>query len=164
LKVLLIACFLIISNFLCLNRAQAELDPKVKVVATMAAYGTAGGALLGFASMAFKSNGRAIFQGASLGLWAGLIFGGYVVISHSIRQSRGTSYPSGDDTEESQYPEDDQGPYQGSYNQSADRGGYAYNPYWIKHEFKLSNNLLNHKENLKAQLSRVYLDVVQITF
>jgi len=164
LKVLLIACFLIISNFLCLNRAQAELDPKVKVVATMAAYGTAGGALLGFASMAFKSNGRAIFQGASLGLWAGLIFGGYVVISHSIRQSRGNSYPSSNDSEETQYPEDEPGPYQDSYIQSGDRGGYAYNPYWIKHEFKLSNNLINHKENLKANLSRVYLDVVQITF
>jgi len=114
--------------------------------------------------MAFKSNGRAIFQGASLGLWAGLIFGGYVVISHSIRQSRGNSYPSDDDSEASPYQEEEPGPYQDSYYQKPARGGYAYNPYWIKNEFKLSNNLINHKEKLKSDLSRVYFDVVSITF
>jgi len=164
LKVILFAIFLLFSSFLFQGQAQAELDPKVKVMATMAAYGTAGGALLGFASMAFKSNGRAIFQGASLGLWAGLIFGGYVVISHSIRQSRANSYPSDSDSEESEYPADEPGPYQDSYYQNGERGGYAYNPYWIKYEFKLSNNLIKYQAQPKVDLSRVYVDVVQITF
>src|SRR5690606_39857539 len=65
------------------NRAQAaEIPAKAKAFLTIAGYGAAGGALLGAASMAFGTNSRAIAQGASLGLYAGIIFGAYVLISH----------------------------------------------------------------------------------
>ncbi|HLT23155.1 MAG TPA: hypothetical protein VKZ84_06920 [Bacteriovoracaceae bacterium] len=65
------------------NRAQAaEIPAKAKAFLTIAGYGTAGGALLGAASMAFGTSTRAIAQGASLGLYAGLIFGTYVLVSH----------------------------------------------------------------------------------
>lgn len=63
------------------NKAQA-MDPKGKAFMIICTYGTVGGALLGFASMAFGSNSRAIAQGASLGLYAGIGFGAYVISSH----------------------------------------------------------------------------------
>lgn len=66
--------------------ARAEMPAKAKAILTMAGYGVAGGALLGFASMAFGNTSRAVAQGASLGLYAGLIFGAYVLISHHQKQ------------------------------------------------------------------------------
>ncbi len=62
--------------------AKAEMPPKLKAFLMVSAYGAVGGAMLGFASMAFGSTSRAIAQGASLGLYAGMIFGGYVITSH----------------------------------------------------------------------------------
>lgn len=58
------------------------LDPKGKAFLIICTYGTVGGALLGFASMAFGTNSRAIAQGASLGLYAGIAFGSYVLATH----------------------------------------------------------------------------------
>ncbi len=58
------------------------LDAKGKAFLVICTYGTVGGALLGFASMAFGTNSRAIAQGASLGLYAGIAFGSYVLLSH----------------------------------------------------------------------------------
>ena len=54
----------------------------------MALYGTIGGLLLGTASLAFHRDGRSISRGASLGLYTGLLFGGYVVGSHYIMRQR----------------------------------------------------------------------------
>jgi hypothetical protein len=86
------------------NTAQAQMDPRVKALITVAAYGTVGGALLGFASMAFNSNGRAIFQGASLGLYAGIIFGTYIIVSYESKKS---GSKDGD-----YYPDAPPGPYE----------------------------------------------------
>jgi len=66
--------------------ARAELPVKAQAFLTMAGYGTAGGALLGLASMAFGNSSRSVAQGASLGLYAGLIFGAYVLVSHHQKQ------------------------------------------------------------------------------
>lgn len=66
--------------------AKAEVDPKLKALGAMAAYGTVGGALLGTASLAFGTKGRSVAIGASLGLYAGLIFGGYVVMTHALKR------------------------------------------------------------------------------
>lgn len=62
------------------------MDPKVKMVATMAGYGVVSGVLLGTASMAFGAGGRWIAKGASLGLYAGLIFGGYVLVNYEMKK------------------------------------------------------------------------------
>lgn len=59
------------------------LDAKGKAFLIICTYGTVGGALLGFASMAFGTNSRAIAQGASLGLYTGIAFGSYVIASHN---------------------------------------------------------------------------------
>ena len=71
-----------------IQRAHA-LDPKSKAFAIICGYGTIGGALLGFASMAFGSNSRAIAQGASLGLYSGIIFGSYIIASHRTASQGG---------------------------------------------------------------------------
>lgn len=63
-----------------------SMDQKVKVFTTMAGYGVVGGALLGTATMAFGSSSRAIAKGASLGLYSGLIFGSYVLISYEVKK------------------------------------------------------------------------------
>jgi hypothetical protein len=64
------------------QKAQAEIPAKAKAFLTIAGYGAAGGAILGAASTAFGTSTRAIPQGASLGLYAGIIFGTYVLVSH----------------------------------------------------------------------------------
>ena len=60
---------------------------KARAFLTIVGYGTAGGAILGAASMAFGTTSRAVAQGASLGLYAGIIFGTYVLISHHNRRT-----------------------------------------------------------------------------
>jgi hypothetical protein len=80
-KKLLLMLIILTSLITPVQKAQA-LDAKGKAFLVICTYGTVGGALLGFASMAFGTNSRAIAQGASLGLYAGIAFGSYVVASH----------------------------------------------------------------------------------
>ena len=94
-------------------RAQAQesgggMSPKARAFLTVAGYGAGGGALLGLASMAFGTSPRAIAQGASLGLYAGLIFGTYVIVSHH-QQSAGYTDPNSPYQEEGEdfYDNDD---------------------------------------------------------
>lgn len=86
--------------------AQA-MDSRVKVVSSVAAYGTVGGALLGLASLPFGAKGRSVAVGASLGLYAGLLFGGFIVLSHHAKKE-GWGQRKGDAI----YPES-RGPYEG---------------------------------------------------
>ncbi|MGE3608168.1 MAG: hypothetical protein AB7I27_01175 [Bacteriovoracaceae bacterium] len=67
--------------------ARAEMPAKARAFLTIVGYGTAGGALLGAASTAFGTSSRAIAQGASLGLYAGILFGTYVLVSHHNRRA-----------------------------------------------------------------------------
>lgn len=80
---------LLLSLFNLINSAHAQgtssaslMDPKTKAFLVICGYGTVGGALLGLASMAFGQTSRAVAQGASLGLYSGILFGAYVVMSH----------------------------------------------------------------------------------
>lgn len=68
--------------------AAPKFNPKMKAFLLMTAYGTVGGFLLGSASLAFETPGRAPFVGASLGLYAGLAFGSYVLVSHYVEKDR----------------------------------------------------------------------------
>ncbi|MBK26332.1 MAG: hypothetical protein CME70_20195 [Halobacteriovorax sp.] len=90
-----------------LQEAKA-LDPRIQAVGTMAAYGTVGGLLLGVASYAFDSPGRSWAIGASVGLYAGLLFGGYVVGSHYYKSYKDAN-PS---YEEDYYPDTEGSPYE----------------------------------------------------
>lgn len=102
---------LIISIGLCFtllfSSSAFALDPKLKVLGSMAGYGVVGGALLGAASMAFGTNGRAIAKGASLGLYAGLIFGSYVIVSYEMKK-RGY----GTEQQQQDYYPDSRGQYE----------------------------------------------------
>jgi hypothetical protein len=90
------------------STSSHALDPKLKMVGTMAGYGVVGGALLGTASMAFGAGGRAIAKGASLGLYAGIIFGSYVILNYELKK-RGFS----DEQEQNQdYYPDATSPYE----------------------------------------------------
>tara|TARA_Y100000780_G_scaffold214108_1_gene215456 strand:+ start:5103 stop:5609 length:507 start_codon:yes stop_codon:yes gene_type:complete len=73
-------------SFFSLSKVHAQIDPRAKAIGTMAVYGTVGGALLGTASLAFGTDGRSVAKGASLGLYAGLVFGSYVVLSYAYRK------------------------------------------------------------------------------
>lgn len=80
-KKLILSLFILVAITIPTQKAKA-MDPKGKAFLIICTYGTVGGALLGFASMAFGTNSRAIAQGASLGLYAGIGFGAYVISSH----------------------------------------------------------------------------------
>ena len=81
--------------------SHAQVDPRLKMMATMAGYGVVGGALLGTATLAFGAGGRSIAKGASLGLYAGLIFGGYILVNYELKkrgygqEQKGDYYPEG---------------------------------------------------------------------
>ncbi len=101
---------LIIAIFSFTTISANALDPKLMVVAESAGYGTVAGALLGTATLAFGGNGRNIAKGASLGLYAGLIFGGYIITSYEMKK-RGWGQEK---QQEDYYPETD-----GNYGESS---------------------------------------------
>lgn len=89
-KLLPVIIFFIAIMFSSMNSVHAQgksnanfLDPKTKAFLVICGYGTTGGALLGLASMAFGQDSKAIAQGASLGLYAGILFGAYVIYTHN---------------------------------------------------------------------------------
>ncbi len=80
-KTLLIFLFVFTSLSL-QNEARAQMDPKLKAFLIVSGYGAGLGALLGVASLAFDAKERAVAQGASLGLYAGIIFGIYILSTY----------------------------------------------------------------------------------
>jgi hypothetical protein len=99
-KKLIIACS-VSFTLLFSSQSHGAMDPKLKMVATMAGYGVVSGALLGTAALAFGAGGRSIAKGASLGLYAGLLFGGYIIFNYEMKK-RGYS---GEEQPEDYYPE-----------------------------------------------------------
>jgi hypothetical protein len=75
--------FLLVASLMMFSLpAPAAMDQKVKVFLTTSAYGTACGALLGLTSLVFDYRPRSIAQGASIGLYTGILFGIYVIYTH----------------------------------------------------------------------------------
>ncbi|MBI2519126.1 MAG: hypothetical protein HYV97_01855 [Bdellovibrio sp.] len=89
------------------------LDPRMKALGMMAVYGTAGGFLLGTAALAFDAPGRSPFIGASLGLYAGILFGTYVVVTYAVKKHKLEN--PGDPEDENYYPETPESPYEGPF-------------------------------------------------
>ena len=94
---------------------EAQIDPRIKTLGVVTVYGVVSGALLGTAALAFDSRGRSPFIGASLGLYAGLLFGGYVVVGHLYRKYR----LDGPNPEENYYPDSNS-----LYEDTRGAGGY----------------------------------------
>ena len=90
-----------VSFTLLFSPSSFAMDPKLKMMATMAGYGVVGGALLGTATLAFGAGGRSIAKGASLGLYAGLLFGGYILMNYELKkrgygqEQKSDYYPEG---------------------------------------------------------------------
>lgn len=103
------------------------MPAKARAFLTIVGYGTAGGALLGAASMAFGNSTRAVAQGASLGLYAGIIFGTYVLVSHHQRsygkyEDKGSPYQESTDIYGEEY---DSGSGEGG-GQDGQQGGEGF--------------------------------------
>ena len=155
--------FTIVSFFLLVSSVEikAQMNPRLKALGAMALYGTAGGALLGTASLAFGSGGRSIAKGASLGLYAGLIFGSYIVISHAYRKhQRENPTP-----QENYYP-DAQSPYEDGGDPEGE--GFYWNPSMeqaLQHNRENSRDirpsLINNKRKLDLNFS---LPLLNFTF
>lgn len=106
-KKLLISSTLIFT--LLFSSSAFALDPKLKILGSMAGYGVVGGALLGAATMAFGTSGRSIAKGASIGLYSGLIFGSYVILSYEMKKRGYNDQPKEDYYPDASSPyEDDQ--------------------------------------------------------
>jgi len=153
LKSLLILCFSLTVMMMPMQKAHAEMDARMKALSSMALYGTVGGALLGTASLAFGTSGRSIAIGASLGLYAGIIFGSYIVISHAMRKSRQMN----PQPQDNYYP-DTTSPYEDGNGDSGDPDPYAdpgaYNQPWDLLEEKNLSELA-----VTAQLTQSELDI-----
>ena len=109
------------------NQTANAMDSKLAVMTTMAGYGVVGGALLGTATMAFGTSGRSIAKGASLGLYFGLLFGGYVIASYEMKK-RGY----GGETKEDYYP-DSSSPYEDQ--RSENRKDPKMDPFLVSFNF-----------------------------
>jgi hypothetical protein len=145
--------------------SNASLDPRIKALGTMALYGTAGGALLGTASLAFGSGGRSVAKGASLGLYAGIVFGSYVVISHALKQRRmnnpkrdGDYYPDSENSYEEEGPSSLFGSIKGVKGQEWS----ARNELQEYREFAISDNRLNNTDRNKRL--DFFLPVINMQF
>lgn len=90
--------------------STSAMDPKTKAFLIICGYGAVGGGLLGLASMAFGQDSRAIAQGASLGLYGGILFGAYVIYTHN----QDTRPMTEEDPSNSLPYEDSSVPYNGS--------------------------------------------------
>ncbi|HAZ12529.1 MAG: hypothetical protein A2X86_19925 [Bdellovibrionales bacterium GWA2_49_15] len=101
------------------QQQSSGLDPRMKALGMMAVYGTAGGFLLGTAALAFDAPGRSPFVGASLGLYAGILFGTYVVVTYAVRKHNMEN--PGDPDDENYYPETPDSPYEGPFKSEGPR-------------------------------------------
>jgi hypothetical protein len=142
---------------------QAQVSPKAKAFLSVSAYGAAGGALLGFASMAFGTSSRAIAQGASIGLYAGILFGTYVLVSHHQRQNRGTydrSTPYDQET-------DDYDDYGEAPSSDSKGGGFfdsSYRAIRLQETLAMSQNYRMMETKKGSQLPPLHVNLISIQF
>ncbi len=129
--------------FVCLTlmkpqRAEA-MPAKARAFVTIVGYGMASGALLGTASLAFGQSTRAIAQGASLGLYAGILFGTYVLVSHHNKRSGNydddsSPYKDSNDVYGEGY-QDDEGGGDGEVQEEDDGGSFFNRMNMIEQKF-----------------------------
>jgi hypothetical protein len=159
-------CFTLLLTLAVPQNAAADMDPRAKALGAMALYGTVGGALLGTASLAFGTKGRSVAIGASLGLYAGLIFGTYVIASHQMKKNgyydQSTPY----------YPDSGNTPYGtgGGDSGAYDDGGYynLWNPYDMP-EMKVDTDRMNRGLKLSPDFNKAegpvyYLQLLKFQF
>ena len=143
--------------------AKAEIPPKAKAFLTMAGYGAGGGALLGAASMAFGSSVRAIPQGASLGLYAGILFGTYVLVSHHNKRygsydDNSSPYQDSSDIYGDEYQDDE-----GGSSESESGGGGFFDRFRVMQE-KFYGEAFSLGKKRRGAMPPVSVNVFQYNF
>jgi hypothetical protein len=158
-KIFSLSLVLILCSFIVFpRRAQAEMPVKARAFLTIVGYGAGGGALLGIASMAFGNSTRAVAQGASLGLYAGILFGTYVLVSHHQKQmgnyeDNGSPYQESRDIYGDEYDSS-----QGGDGDAGQDGGNFYDRIkTMEMRFKTSNKN-------GGQIPPLYLNLFQMDF
>lgn len=138
-----------------MQSAKAEIPARAKAAMTIIGYGTAGGALVGAATMAFGTSTRAVAQGASLGLYAGIIFSAYVLFSHGNR-GRG-SY----DRDNTIYRESND-IYGDEYNSEEGGGGDSGQSGFFNRFESMHSKFQTKKKG--AQLPPIHVNIFQMSF
>jgi hypothetical protein len=145
--------------------ARAEMPVKAKAFMTMTAYGAAGGALLGFATMAFGNSSRAIAQGASLGLYAGIIFGSYILISHYQKQTgayddNASPYQESTDIYGDEYDSAEGG---GDNGGATGKGGF-FDRFEVMQEHVHNQSFTFQSEKKKSAMPAIQMNLFQYNF
>lgn len=148
-KLLVVICLCSVFS----GNLYAEVNPKLKALGLMATYGTVGGSLLGLASLAFGAEGRSVAKGASLGLYSGIIFGAYVVVSHQVK--RNNLENPGDDY----YPSTPENPYNSDSN-------FSYKLDYIDNKVASSGleELSFRRSREKISSKRFFFNILKLTF
>lgn len=151
-----ILCALVITVSFVFSPPTFAMNPKAKAMIAVSAYGATGGALLGFASMAFGAPSRTIAKGASLGLYAGILFGAYILASHAYATPMETPY------EDAETPYESGGSSSGGSSSSSEEDG-ASKPRLYERSFQLNQfNLVKNTNN--QGIPPVSLDLLNISF
>ncbi len=160
-KIFLVSIFISVFFVSSLQNRAYALNPKVKVLLSTGSYGLIGGTLLGTATLAFGSESRAIAQGASIGLWTGLLFGSYIILSHMITIDR--SYGNSPYGGNSPYENDDQS---GGSNEVDGAGNplERWNPYAEMKEYQAERGWASRLPQQPASRAKFYLNVLNVSF
>lgn len=145
--------------------AQAEVPVKAKAFLTIAGYGAAGGAMLGLASMAFGQSSRAVAQGASLGLYAGILFGGYVLLAHHQKQmgnydDNSSPYQESTDVYGDEYNSDEGG---SDRDDRSKRGGF-FDRFEVMQDHMHNQSFTFASEKKKNSIPPIHMNIIQYNF
>lgn len=147
--------------------ARAEMPAKAKAFLTIAGYGTGGGALLGLATMAFGNSSRAVAQGASLGLYAGLLFGAYVLVAHHQKQvgnydDNSSPYQESTDIYSDEYNSEEGGESPERDDRSK-RGGF-FDRFQVMQEHMYNQSFTFDSQKKKNSLPPIQMNILQYNF
>lgn len=147
--------------------ARAEVPVKAKAFLTISAYGAAGGALLGLATMAFGQSSRAVAQGASLGLYAGILFGTYVLVSHHQKSMGSYSDDSSPYQESNDIYGDEYNAEEGGAESDRDdrskRGGF-FDRFQVMQEHMYNQSFTFQSEKKKNSMPPIQMNIFQYNF
>lgn len=146
------------------QKAQAEMPAKAKAFLTIVGYGAAGGAILGAATMAFGNSSRAIAQGASLGLYAGIIFGSYVLISHHQRRYGTYERDSAPYQDSSDIYGDDYQSDEGGSGRGSSRGGFFDRFQVMQEQFHNQSFTFDSAKKKGGQMPPLQVNLLQYNF
>jgi len=132
----------------------------------MAGYGVASGALLGFASMAFGQSSRAVAQGASLGLYAGLLFGAFILVSHHQKQvgsyeDNSSPYQESSDIYGDEYNSEEGGD---SRDDRSKRGGFFDRFQVMQEHMQNQSFTFDSAKNKGSTLPPIQMNIFQYSF